>query len=363
MELNNLDTTKCLTKPEPPFKLTDRCKINTGYICNGSCYFCYFEESRDHNFKLETIKHQLDIGIQYGLTACDFSGGEPTLHRDFLEMVDYANYLGYKSICAISNGTTFNDISFLRETIDAGLNDLLLSLHGPDEVQDEVMQIDNAYKKMMQTIENASVLGLRTRVNSVITTHTCKTLPLVAVILNQYPIYNYNMIMFKYCYDQYKRGDLNKTLPHSVTTDYVKMAIDECPDIPFVNARYIPFCMMRGYEKHVSNYPQKKYDPLEWLNTLVYRFCLPEKEVATMCLDFLKDKEAMVDQAIKDTCSSSYMKPYECIRCRDFLICDGVEKKYSSLVNIGVEVEPCGGEKITDPLHYRYDYYKGVYDE
>jgi MoaA/NifB/PqqE/SkfB family radical SAM enzyme len=362
MELNKIDTMKSLIEPLPPFKMSDRCKINTGYLCNGNCYFCYYEESRDHNFKTETIKHQLDIGIRHGLTACDFTGGEPTMHEYFLEVVDYARYLGYKTICAISNGTTFCDRSFLKEAIDAGLTEILLSLHGPEEVQNEIMQMGNAYQKMIKTIQNASALGLRTRVNSVITTRTCKTLPNVAAILNNYPIVNYNMIMFKYCYDQ-SVASLDKTLPHEVTTGYVKEAID-ISNIPYINARYIPFCLMRGYEKYVSNYPQKKYDPLEWLNTLVYRFCLPEKEVLNLCLDFLElDKETEVNKSIRSTCTTSYMKPYECIRCQEFLICDGFEKEYAKLIDVRSEAKPQHEEKIKDPMHYRYKYYEGVCDE
>jgi MoaA/NifB/PqqE/SkfB family radical SAM enzyme len=221
------------------------------------------------------------------------------------------------------------------------------------------MQIKNAYQKMIKTIQNANALGLRTRVNSVVTTRTCKTLPNVAAILNHYPIVNYNMIMFKYCYDQ-NIASLEKTLPHEVTAGYIKEAIDIC-NVPYINARYLPFCVMRGYEKYVSNYPQKKYDQLEWLNTLVYRFSLPEDEIKNLCLDFLdEDKESEVDKSIKSTCSSSYVKPYECIRCREFLICDGFEKEYANLVDISAEAKPCHEKKITDPMHYRYKYYEGV---
>jgi len=278
-------------------------------------------------------------------------------------MISYAKQIGFKTICTISNGSIFCNRSILKEAMDAGLNDLLFSLHGPEEIQNGIMKIDNAYKRMIKSIENANALGIRVRVNTVVSTQTYRTLPDVASILNQHSILNYNMIMFKYCYDQVG-ASLEKTPSHKTTAEYMKRAIDNC-NVKYINARYIPFCMMRGYEKHVVNYHQKKYDPLEWLNTLVHRFHFPENEIINMCLDFLEeDKTQAVEDAIRSICSSSYDKPYNCIRCREFLICDGFEKDYAKVMDINSEAEPCTGwEKITDPLYYRYNYYRGIYDE
>jgi MoaA/NifB/PqqE/SkfB family radical SAM enzyme len=322
---------------------TKRCKINTGHICNANCPFCYYSNSRIENIKFDLIEKQLGIAKKFGMESVDFSGGEPTIHKDFKKMIETANKIGFKDICAVTNGLTFHDKGFMKECMELGLNDILLSLHGIEPIQNRVMGIDNAYSRAIKTIENANDLGLRVRVNSVVSSMTYKNLPLLSKELN---VYNYNMILFKYCFDQINSPDF---VNHLKTSQYIKQAIDNCKDrIEVINVRYIPFCFMRGYEKYVTNFHQKKYDPLEWNNALFFRF----EHIENICLDFLdNDPEEENNRAIEQYSVSDYCKANNCIRCRDFLICDGFETAYKDLE----EAKPEPGKKIKDPLYYRRD--------
>ena len=361
MELSKLDGSNMLYQPSDPFHMTERCKINTGYICNAKCHFCYFADSKLKNFSLDSIKFQLNIAYEYGIKDVDFSGGEPTIHSNFLAMLDYAKKLNFRTRCAITNGTTFQNKIFLKLCYLAGLNDILFSFHGPESIQNEIVGVNKAYYKMVHSIENANELGIRTRVNTVVSSKTYKHLPELAKILKQFNIFNYNIIMFKHCYDQ-TNAEISKTPRHIEAAKYIKEAIDICKEtIQYINVRYIPFCSMKGYEKHVVNYNQKKYDPLEWVNSLLVKFYQPEDKIMSMCLDFLEeDKMRINNEAIKNYSSNAYVKSNRCIRCKHFLICDGFEKDYASKFNIDSEIIPYSGKKIFDPLHYRYNYYEEV---
>ncbi len=361
MDWSKLDTTKMLVKPLEPFEITRRCKINTGYICNAKCHFCYFKDNRTRNFGVDTIKHQMDVAIKYGVRDVDFSGGEPTIHQDFLNMLEYAKSSGFRGICAITNGTTFHDKSFLKECQDAGLNDILFSLHGPRHIQNGIMRVRNAYEKMIKSIENANEVGVRCRVNSVVSSKTFVELPAVASILNNHDIFNYNIISFKHCYDQTDAG-VGETPRQIDAVEYIKEAIDTCYEsVDYINVRYIPFCLMNGYEKHVVNYQQKKYDPLEWLNILLVKFYQGEAEINAMCLETQEDVENENNIAIKNYSSNSYIKSNQCVRCRHFFVCDGFETGYANKFDIEAEIDPWKNtEKIIDPMYYRYKYYAGV---
>jgi len=354
MGLNSILNKKDMTRQFDyvPDSHTRRCKINTGRLCNADCRFCYYGDSRTENIEFHLIEKQLDIAKKFGMESVDFSGGEPTIHKDFKKMIESANKFSFKGICVVTNGLTFHNKSFMKDCMELGLNDILLSLHGIESVQNRVMGTDNAYLRAIKTIENANDLGLRVRINSVVSNMTYRHLPLLSKELN---VYNYNMILFKYCFDQVNSPDF---VNHRKTSEYIKQAIDNCEDrIEMINVRYIPFCFMRGYEKYVTNFHQKKYDPLEWNNALFFRF----ENIEDICLDFLgNDPVEENDSAIEKYSVSDYCKADKCIRCRDFLICDGFERTYKNLTefqssSISEEVKPEPGKKIKDPLYYRRD--------
>jgi len=325
---------------------TKRCKINTGHLCNANCYFCYYSKSRDKNFSFDLIKRQLEIAKQFGIESVDFSGGEATIHKEFSKSLETARDVGFKDICVITNGLTLHDKSFMRECMNLGLNDILLSLHGTENIQNRIMGVDNAYSRAIKTIRNANELDLRVRVNSVVSMSNYERLPHLSEIFKDLNVYNYNMIMFKYCFDQ--ESSLN-FVSHLKTSDAIKQTITNCKDyVEVINVRYIPFCFMRGYEKYITNFHQKKYDPLEWNNTLLFRFEDPEN----VCLNFLdNDPVKENNNAIEKYSVSDYYKTDKCIRCRDFLLCDGFESGYKG--DISEEVKPESGKKIKDPLYYR----------
>jgi hypothetical protein len=60
-------------------------------------------------------------------------------------------------------------------------------------------------------------------------------------------------------------------IKHSVAAKYIKKAIDVAGDKLWVNVRYIPFCMMKGYEKHIVGFKQVYFDEYEWNPFAMYK--------------------------------------------------------------------------------------------
>ena len=353
--INETDFNKLIEEPDRKQNL--RCKINTGYICNSDCNFCYFHSKRDsRNFSLDAIKKQLHFAKDFGVKSVDFSGGEPTLHPNFIHAIKYANELEFKSICCITNGSKFSTKSYLRECIDNGLNDVLFSIHGTEILHDSITNRNGFFKKVIKAIQNSKRLNIRYRINTVVTKQNYKNLPELAEVIHKLEPHQWNMIIYKM---QYECGNplVDNFISHEKSSSKIKEAIDITKSvIPIINVRYIPFCFMRGHEKHVTNYHQKKYDPFEWSNYLLQKFEETEECILNMKYDpNCGNSTELNNESVKGV-RKTYKKPFRCTLCKDFLICDGFENKYAEIRYIDMEASPDNKPMIKDPLYYRRTY-------
>jgi uncharacterized radical SAM superfamily Fe-S cluster-containing enzyme len=95
-------------------------------------------------------------------TAIQFTGGEPTIHPDFLKIVATAREMGFSHIQIATNGITLADADFARRAHEAGLHTLYLQFDG---VGEDPYQYTRAYRgiwaKKLATIENCRALGMK----------------------------------------------------------------------------------------------------------------------------------------------------------------------------------------------------------
>ena len=113
--------------------LTNRCNLNCP-ICfaNANATGRFYEPSREEvRQMLELYRSEKPV---YGRMV-QFSGGEPTIHPDFFDIIADARELGYSHIQVASNGIKFSDPDFTRRAAEAGLHTIYLQFDG---VEDEV---------------------------------------------------------------------------------------------------------------------------------------------------------------------------------------------------------------------------------
>ena len=77
--------------------------------CNLSCPTCFAGSSPQHSrmMSLEEFTRQVDQLVEGGKSTSDMiqlSGGEPTIHPQFIEMIDVIFERGFKQVCINSNG-------------------------------------------------------------------------------------------------------------------------------------------------------------------------------------------------------------------------------------------------------------------
>ena len=110
-----------------------RCEMIITEYCNFSCAYCRGLKDEiygDRAFKqlsLDEIKHNVDLWCENEpLENIRFSGGEPTLHKDIVEIIAYSKEKGIKRIAISTNGS--NDMELYKKIVEAGANDFSISL-------------------------------------------------------------------------------------------------------------------------------------------------------------------------------------------------------------------------------------------
>jgi len=133
--------------------------------CNLSCNICFadsnkslYEPSFDEVYlMLRKLREQKPAAC----TTIQFTGGEPTIHPNFHDIVRASKDLGFTHIQVASNGIKLSDPEFAMKAREAGLQYIYLQMDG---VTDEVFEQIRGKKLLemkLKVIESARQAGLR----------------------------------------------------------------------------------------------------------------------------------------------------------------------------------------------------------
>ena len=110
--------------------------IETGFTCNSRCHYCtqldYRVIPQADQLDLDTaqIRDRIVWAAEHGYDQIGFSGGEPTIRPDFIELIGFAREHGFGRIGVTTNGRMFAYRDFAEAAMRAGLNSFTFSLHG-----------------------------------------------------------------------------------------------------------------------------------------------------------------------------------------------------------------------------------------
>ncbi len=138
-----------------------RAWVRLNFRCNDRCVFCLDADSHDGSDRdREELKREILDGRRRGATRLVLSGGEPTIHPDFVGLIGLGRMAGYEHIQTVSNGRMFAYPEFLRRAADAGLGEITFSIHGPNaRLHDALTGTKGAHEQAMRGLENALADG------------------------------------------------------------------------------------------------------------------------------------------------------------------------------------------------------------
>lgn len=129
--------------------------------CNNRCLFCH-DMGRHDGTSVPVAELQADLraGRARGATRLVLSGGEPTIHPRFLEVVALGRAEGYRWIQVVSNGRMFAYDRFTADAARAGLDEATLSIHGhTPELHDRLAGAAGAFAQALRGLQNLQRAG------------------------------------------------------------------------------------------------------------------------------------------------------------------------------------------------------------
>lgn len=354
-------------------ELTKRADINLGYSCNEKCRFCYYLKSvkakrRDKDLSTREAKKIIDFIYSKGIKILDFTGGEPTIRKDFIELVDYAKKKGFEHICLITNGIALSNMDYVKKLTDAGVDDFLISIEGPNaDIQDNITGFKGSFELLRKAIENINELkklkDIRTRSNTTICGLNYDKVQEFLKLLHPLGFETINFILFNPIVEA-DASDRELNVEYSKAAPYLMKGIDEYKDkVKKMTVRYMPFCLMPGYEKYITNMPQIQYDPDEW--DYLVRTRIREGAVVwagALLLGMLmlfkykrifgEDINTVKHEGIKKFLElKNKVKGPMCRSCSYYYICDGLWRQYAKWRGFE-ELKSVPGERIIEPAFF-----------
>lgn len=145
--------------------------IITSHRCQNDCVFCSDGGARVRIQRPDprTVREILERNRGHEVVC--FSTHEPTLHPELVTFVAWARELGYPTVSLITNGRTLARDDLVGRLVEAGLDDLHVSIHGHEAtVHDAVTRRPGSFDQALAGLDAA--LALRPARDLVVTAHS-----------------------------------------------------------------------------------------------------------------------------------------------------------------------------------------------
>ena len=138
--------------PSAPYRMD----LAVTYRCNNDCSHCYNARLRSYpELNTSDWKKIIDRLWSLNIPHLIFTGGEPTLRQDLVELIQYAEDLG--QITGLNtNARRLSDPAFTQSLVDAGLDHVQITVESHDpEIHDEMVNSKGAWKQTIAGVQNA----------------------------------------------------------------------------------------------------------------------------------------------------------------------------------------------------------------
>lgn len=179
-------------------------EIALTYRCNLSCRFCYAgckctKKPVSREMSTNDVKRVLDIiRNDAEVPSVSWTGGEPTLRPDLVELTEYATGIGMR-VNLITNGT--NITTDLATSLKAaGLRSAQVSLEGPDAgVHDSLTQVTGSFERTIKGIGILKETNIHVHTNTTVNRVNAPRLAGIVALAKSLGLYRLSMNMVIPC--------------------------------------------------------------------------------------------------------------------------------------------------------------------
>jgi MoaA/NifB/PqqE/SkfB family radical SAM enzyme len=292
-------------------------------ICNSKCSFCIVDSP---HMKQDTIMRRrvsrfLREHAGQGYEAVSLHGGEATIRRDFLEILDEIRELGYPTVFLMTNARKLARMDYARTVVDLGVSLFIVSMHGANAItQDRISQSLGSFDQAVQGMRNLKELGAEVRTNTVVCKDNVTELPEIVELCLDLGADQINLSAL-HTSGTALRNFWDVTPRYSEIRPYVLEACDRALRRARLLLEGFPQCTVPGYERHLVDWEQNKYKVL-------YRSFV------------MDDYEGHMDDFTR-------VKDERCGGCAFDRVCGGVYKEYAEFIGWD-EFQPVTGTPAAD---------------
>ena len=150
--------------------------VELTYACNLKCIHCYNPKNISNiQINFDKMKQIIDEAKEMGVFNITFSGGECTLDRDFIKIVEYARYKRM-SVHIFTNGQTlYDNPDLLDSLIKLYPCSIGLSLYSLDaDTHEKITTVKGSFEKTLNTIEKLREKNVSVEIKNFLLNTNCK---------------------------------------------------------------------------------------------------------------------------------------------------------------------------------------------
>ncbi len=210
-------------KPVVVWNMTQRCNLK--------CVHCYAHAVEPSNHKdpisTDQAKVIIDDLAQFGAPVMLFSGGEPLVREDLVDLAKYATSKGMRAVIS-TNGTLITKAK-AKELKEVGLSYVGISLDGMEATHDRFRAVPGAYKMALKGVENCQAEGLKVGLRFTINKRNVQEVPHLFDLIEQLEV---PRICFYHLVYSGRGSELIKEdLDHAETRAVVDLIMDRTRDL------------------------------------------------------------------------------------------------------------------------------------
>ncbi|HEY8473287.1 MAG TPA: radical SAM protein [Natronosporangium sp.] len=278
-------------------------------ICNSKCSFCIVDSPfvKQDSISRTRVSRFLRDHAGQSYEAVNIHGGEPTIRRDLLEILEEIRDLGYPTVLLQTNGRKLARMAYARELVDRGVSLFIVSMHGATALtQDRISKSLGSFEQAVQGIRNVKQLGAKVRTNSVVCNDNYTEIPDIADLCMDLGADHVN-ISALHTSGTALRNFWEVTPRYDQIQPYVLAAVDRVVRRGrVVTLEGFPYCTIPGYEHYMIDWSENRFK-------MLYR---------TFIFD---DYETYMD-------TNARVKDERCRGCAFNDACGGVYKEYAEFI-------------------------------
>lgn len=234
-------------------------KYLDGYdrLCDHNCIFCMERmEPGGSDESLPTLSDIKSAILQYiaeygEITKLYIAGGEPTLRKDFADIIklvqDYCDNIILSTCC------DYKDCDEVVNTIcKLGIKNVATSIHGStEEIHDRLTGIQESWQNSIDAIRKLSDRGITVTVNSVVCALNITDVPRIAHMFckNRIPIDKLTFTHYIHHGNAYYHDELKFNVDEY--KHVLSESIDNCDSVPYeITYRDFPLCLDERIAEH-----------------------------------------------------------------------------------------------------------------